>query len=58
VSTANTDSVVIATVVSHATAQESTGVVSEAGAFELQEANNATAAIARTKIEFFIFLFY
>lgn len=56
-STANTDSVVIATVVSTQTVQESTGVVSAAGAFELQEANNATAAIARTKIEFFIFLF-
>ena len=56
-STANTESVAIATVVSTQTAQESTLVVSEAGAFELQEANNATAAIARTKIEFFIFLF-
>ena len=56
-STANTDSVGVAVVVSHATAQESTGVVSTAGVLELQEANNATAAIARTKIEFFIFLF-
>jgi len=57
VSTATNVSVTGAQIVSHATAQESTLVVSTAGVLGLQDATNAATVIARTKIDFFIFLF-
>ena len=56
-STATNVSVTGAQIVSHATAQESTLVVSTAGVLGLQDATNAATVIARTKIDFFIFLF-